>query len=509
MSEYCLVVDFGSQYTQLIARKLRELGVRSQVVPPEEAKNLYEDDLVKGIILSGGPASVSDKGAPQLSFDLERVKKPVLGLCYGMQLIAKTFGGVLGAGESREYGVESIDVKKSLLFNVPKTMTVLMSHGDHVKKIPDGFVLTAISKNKIVSAFENEQKKIFGFQFHPEVHHTENGIELLQNFLKVCGFSFDWKPSHIFEEMAEALRTQVGEARILCGLSGGVDSSVVAVVLNKLFPGRVDCICVDTGVMRKNEIDGLTQLFSDKFKFPIKVVDASQEFLSALKGVGDPEEKRKKIGHLFIEIFERESKLLEGIKFLAQGTLYPDVIESISPKGGPSVKIKSHHNVGGLPERLPFDLVEPLRDLFKDEVRRLGEFLGMPHEFVWRHPFPGPGLAVRIIGEVTPARVKILQEADERLQEVLREFGWYEKLWQSFCVFLPVQSVGVMGDQRTYEEVIAVRCVHSEDGMTASIAAIPTEILQKISSRIINEVKGVNRVVYDISSKPPSTIEWE
>lgn len=507
--EVCFIIDFGSQYTQLIARKLRELGVRSEVFPPTLTLEEIEKRKPLGLILSGGPSSISDPNAPKLRFRLEDVRIPVLGICYGMQLMVQDLGGNVAKGKSREYGVEKITTTGGKLFQSAKTLHVLMSHGDHAEKIPDDFTETARSKNGVVAAMEHKNRSLYAIQFHPEVHHTEEGAEILRRFLVACRFRFDWKPEHIFDELSKTLKDQVGSSRVLCALSGGVDSTVVAVILNKLFPGRVDCFCVDTGLLRKNELAKLRELFEQKFHFPIQTVDASEEFISNLKGIKDPEIKRKTIGRLFIDVFEREAKKSKNVEFLAQGTLYPDVIESVSFHGGPSATIKSHHNVGGLPERLPFKLVEPLRDLFKDEARRLGEFLGIPKDFVWRHPFPGPGLAIRIMGEVTRERLSILREADERLQEVLKEFKLYENLWQSFCVYLPIQSVGVMGDERTYEDLIAIRCVHSEDGMTATIADLPRPVLEKISARIINEVKGINRIVYDISSKPPATIEWE
>lgn len=517
MNEVCLIVDFGSQYTQLIARKLRELGVRSEVCAPSLTLDELEKRKPLGLILSGGPSSVFDEGAPSLSFHLSDVRIPVLGICYGMQWMVKDTGGKVARGRQREYGVETIQIEGGRLFGFGKKdrpdgslkMQVLMSHGDHAEELSPDYRAVAYSSKGVVAAIEHEERSLFGLQFHPEVSHTPEGLHILRKFLVACRFHFQWKSDHIFEEMSGTLHSNVKDGRILCALSGGVDSAVVAVVLHKLFPDQVDCLCVDTGLLRKGELAQLKKLFEEKFHFPIQIVDAGETFLAELKGVIDPEQKRKTIGRLFIEVFEKESKSLKNISYLAQGTLYPDVIESMSFHGGPSAVIKSHHNVGGLPERLPFKLVEPLRDLFKDEVRRLGEFLGLPHEFVWRHPFPGPGLAIRIMGEITRERLEILKEADARLQEVLHESGWYEKLWQSFCVFLPIQSVGVMGDQRTYENTIAVRCVHSEDGMTAHIAPLPTDVLEKISARIINEVPGINRVVYDISSKPPATIEWE
>jgi len=510
MNECCGIIDFGSQYTQLIARKLRELGVYSEIFSPSVTLSELKARSLRAIILSGGPSSVSEVGAPKLAWKINEIEIPVLGICYGMQLISWELNGTVQRSLKREYGVDKIESKASVLFPSAEIRSVLMSHGDHVEKAPAGFEVTATSLNGVAAAIESASLRIFGIQFHPEVKHTDRGEEILKNFLKFAGFDFSWKSLHILEELEAQLQKQVKPgARILCALSGGVDSTVLAVFLNKIFPGRVDCFCVDTGLLRKNEIQNLTQLFKDTFHFPISIVDASDKFLQALRGVTEPEQKRKVIGRAFIEVFTAENKKHFDVEYLAQGTLYPDVIESISAHGGPSAKIKSHHNVGGLPADMPFQLVEPFRFLFKDEVRRLGEHLGIPHNFVWRHPFPGPGLAVRIVGEITRERLDILKEADSRLQEVLREFDWYEKLWQSFCVFLPIRSVGVMGDARTYEETIAVRCVHSEDGMTAHVAALPGEVLERISSRIINEVKGINRVVYDISSKPPATIEWE
>lgn len=507
--ETCTIIDFGSQYTQLIARRLRELNVYSEIKSPQVSLEELRALNTKALILSGGPASVKDAHSPRLQFDLNEFDRPVLGICYGMQLMAHELGGVIESGRAREYGVEEIVSESSLLLD-EGGHSVLLSHGDHVKDAPKGFRVVARSKNNVIAAIESETQNHFGLQFHPEVVHTKMGTDLLKKFLTRAGFAFSWSPEQIYTELEQSIRKHVpANERILCAVSGGVDSTVLAVLLNKVLPGQVDCICVDTGLLRKNEILELKNLFEGKFHFPIQILEASNDFLSALRDVTDPEKKRKLIGGIFIDLFEREAKQLKEIAFLSQGTLYPDVIESVSAHGGPSVKIKSHHNVGGLPEKLALKLLEPFRLLFKDEVRMLGEFLGMPHDFVWRHPFPGPGLAVRVVGEVTEERLSRLREADWRLQAILKDEGIYESLWQSFAVYLPIQSVGVMGDSRTYENCVAIRLVHSDDGMTAHICDLPMRILEKISSRIINEVAGINRVVYDISSKPPSTIEWE
>lgn len=507
----CGIIDFGSQYTQLIARRLRELNVFCKIYNDRVSLPELREQDVQALILSGGPASVNDSGASRLSFSLDELDIPILGICYGMQLMALDQGGEVSSGQAREYGVDQMKVLgSSILLGETSQRPVLMSHGDHISKLPPAFVETAQSLGGVTAAMECAEKNFFGLQFHPEVVHTQDGSEILKSFLLRAGFRFDWQAKQMMELISENVRECVKpHQRVLCAVSGGVDSTVLAVALNKILPGQVDCLCVDTGLLRHREIEELKSLFEDHLHFPIRIVDARQSFLSELKGVLDPEEKRKRIGAHFIHVFEREAKALKDIHFLAQGTLYPDVIESISPHGGPSAKIKSHHNVGGLPERLPFELLEPFRLLFKDEVRDLGEALGMPHDFVWRHPFPGPGLAVRVVGEVTEDRLEKLRACDHRLQKILKEEGLYESLWQSFAVFLPIQSVGVMGDARTYENCVAIRCVHSDDGMTALIADLSTRVLEKISSQIINEVKGINRVVYDISSKPPATIEWE
>ncbi|MDP2913516.1 MAG: glutamine-hydrolyzing GMP synthase [Candidatus Omnitrophota bacterium] len=510
--ETILIIDFGSQYNQLIARKVRELNVFCEIVPPAISPDSIDINKVKGIILSGGPASVYENNAPVCDRRIFALGIPVLGICYGMQLMAKTLGGEVDRSRFREYGRAALNVlNHSLLFqDVPKTSVSWMSHGDKVKKMPRGFSRIASSKNTSIASFANFEKRLFGVQFHPEVAHTRHGKLILKNFVKgVCGASGDWSMKSFITETVSEIRKAASKDKVILGLSGGVDSSVAAVLINKAIGRRLVCVFVDNGLLRKNEGALVKKIFQEHFKINLRCVDASEEFLTALKHIQDPEKKRKIIGKAFIKVFEREAKRIGNVKFLAQGTLYPDLIESRSAFGGPSATIKTHHNVGGLPKNMRFRLIEPLKYLFKDEVRRVGKELGMPQEILGRHPFPGPGLAVRIIGDVTRQRCDVLREVDERFISTLRKEGLYDRIWQAFAVLLPVKSVGVMGDERTYENVVAIRAVTSLDGMTADWAKIPYDILGKISNRIINEVKGINRVVYDISSKPPSTIEWE
>ena len=507
-----LIVDFGSQYTQLIARRLREMNVYSEIVPFDTPLAAIEAKNPKGIILSGGPASVYDEGAPRLSseFYISTARRPVLGICYGLQLIARDFGGAVERSPKREYGAAEISVRNeaSELLSGITSHKVWMSHGDHVAAPPADFKVTALS-GTVPVVIESLSNRIYGLQFHPEVAHTAEGMAILRNFaVGICAALPDWTPADIAAEQIEAVREKIGEGKAICGLSGGVDSTVAATLVDRAIGDKQICIFVDNGLLRRGEFDAVMKVFKDKLALNVHGVNAGERFYQVLKGVIDPELKRRRIGELFIRIFEEEAEVLGHVDFLVQGTLYTDVIESVSVKG-PSAVIKSHHNVGGLPEKMRLKLVEPLRELFKDEVRRVGRELGIPDSMLGRHPFPGPGLAVRILGEVTPERVAILRDADAIVEEEIREAGWYDRVWQAFAVLLPISTVGVMGDLRTYEQVIAVRAVESGDGMTADWSRLPHELLARISGRIISEVRGVNRVVYDISSKPPSTIEWE
>ena len=507
-----LILDFGSQYTQLIARRVRESNVYCEILPFDTPKETILAREPKGIILSGGPASVYDADAPKLSYGLLDVFRcPVLGICYGLQLIASELGGEIRPSANREYGYARLGVtdQNSPLFKgLPAEMDVWMSHGDHVISVPEGVHVTARTADAL-NAFEGLSGRIFGVQFHPEVAHTPFGKEILQNFIfKVCEANPDWSPQSIIGEQVAIIRSQVGTEKVICGLSGGVDSTVAAALVHEAIGEQQTCIFVDTGLLKEGEFETTCALFQQKMSLNVVGVKAATEFLGALKGVVDPEEKRRIIGRVFIEIFEREAKRLGGVKYLVQGTLYPDVIESISVRG-PSAVIKSHHNVGGLPERMNLTLIEPLRELFKDEVRTIGRDLRIPEDFLRRHPFPGPGFAVRILGEVTEEHLKLLRAADLIIEEELKLAQLYESVWQAFPVLLPVSTVGVMGDFRTYERVLAVRAVTSVDGMTADWARLPHDVLGRISTRLISEVRGINRVVFDVSSKPPSTIEWE
>ncbi len=508
-----LVLDFGSQYTQLIARRLRELSVYSEIVPFNTSIDTLRAKNPAGVILSGGPSSVYDDGAPKCDAGVFDLKIPVLGICYGMQLMTLSLGGQVRRSGHREFGHAMVTVAEqepALFANVPAQLRVWASHGDDVAGVPPGFEIAATSATAPIVAMESRERSLYALLFHPEVVHTDHGLEILRNFAyEVCGCRGDWTIASFIEEATGRIRDQVGPTgKVVCGLSGGVDSTVAAMLIHRAIGDRLTCIFVDNGLLRFDEANQINKRFSEKLRLPLDFVDASDLFLRRLAGVIDPEHKRKIIGAAFIEVFEQRANELGGFSHLGQGTLYPDVIESASV-GGPAVVIKSHHNVGGLPERMKFALVEPLRDLFKDEVRRVGVDLGLDREFVVRQPFPGPGLAVRLIGEITRERLDLLRLADKIVAEEVRRSGWYERLWQSFAVLLPVQSVGVMGDARTYEYTVAIRAVESLDGMTADWARLPHDLLATISSRIVNEVRGINRVVYDISSKPPSTIEWE
>ena len=507
-----LILDFGSQYVQLIARRVREQQVFSEIVPcsitPDEVRKIAP----KGLILSGGPASVYGEDAPTCDPELLRMGLPVLGICYGMQLGCQLLGGEVRSATAREYGHRKARVldDSDLFQGLPDEINVWMSHGDQVNQLSEDFIALAATRTCPYAATRHRALPVYGVQFHPEVTHTPLGSRILHNFLfRVCGCSGSWRMADFIDESVEVVRRQVGDAGVVCGLSGGVDSAVTAALVHRAVGDQLTCILVDNGLLRAGEVESVRVAFEDHFKAKLIVADAADLFLQRLAGVTEPEKKRKIIGHTFIEVFEQEAGELRDARFLAQGTLYPDVIESSSPVGGPSATIKTHHNVGGLPKDLGFDLVEPLRLLFKDEVRALGASLGLPESIVWRHPFPGPGLAVRIIGEITRHRLDLLREADTILLEEVVNAGWYRKIAQCFAVLLPEASVGVMGDERTYGHVIAVRAVESRDFMTADWVQLPYDLLARVSTRIINNVRGVNRVVYDISSKPPSTIEWE
>ncbi len=513
--EKILVLDFGSQYTQLIARRLREMGVYCEIHPCTMKRDAIRAYGARGVILSGGPASVLAEGSPRVDRLVFELGVPVLGICYGLQLLAHELGGRVDKAAHREYGPATIAVRhgSALFAGLPDELDVWMSHGDRVEVLPPGFAPIASTTSAPFAAVEDRERRFFGVQFHPEVVHTPQGKDLLWNFAHhVCGCTGTWSMRAYVDVAIEQIRAQVKDGHVICALSGGVDSAVAALLVHRAVGDRLRCIFVDNGVLRSGERAQVEEVFGQMFHLPLATVDASARFLSKLAGVTDPERKRKIIGHEFISVFEEEVEKLaahgERAGFLVQGTLYPDVIESVSFKG-PSATIKSHHNVGGLPEKMKLALVEPLRELFKDEVRRLGLELGLPPQIVQRQPFPGPGLAIRVLGEVTPERLEVLRRADVVVQEEVRKAGLYEQLWQSFAVLLPVRSVGVMGDERTYESTCAIRAIESTDGMTGDWARLPYDLLARMSTRIINEVRGINRVVYDISSKPPATIEWE
>jgi GMP synthase (glutamine-hydrolysing) len=507
-----IIIDFGSQYNQLIARRVRECHIYCQILSPDTDIDYVRSLKPEGIILSGGPASIYEKQSPKIDRAIFDLGIPVLGICYGMQFMIHSLGGTVKKAKKREYGFAELKIKtqKDLFKHVDKTTKCWMSHGDSTVKLPAGFKITASTENTEIAATVNKNKKYYGVQFHPEVQHTQKGQTILRNFLfDICGCKRSWTMKSFARDSILQIKETIKSEKVILGLSGGVDSCVTALLIHKAIGKNLTCIFVDNGLLRKNEADKLKKSLKQHLKINIRFINAKSKFLKALADITDPEKKRKIIGRIFMDVFEAEAHKIKDVDYLAQGTLYPDVIESVSAFGGPSSIIKSHHNVGGLPKKMKLKLIEPLKYLFKDEVRLLGKELGLHEEFIWRQPFPGPGLAIRIIGEVTGRRLLILREIDAILLEEIKNNGYYKKLWQSFAVLLPLKSVGIMGDKRTYENIAAIRAVTSKDAMTADWARLPHNLLGNISNRIINEVKGVNRVVYDISSKPPSTIEWE